>query len=500
MKYTKKLLSLVLVLVLALALAVPGMAANITITNSAEGETYNVYKIFDVTLGSDPICGKEVGEDHTHDASCYNAAYTISEDDEWYSVVSSYATAEKGMTLTETTTDGKYNVTVTGAFSAADFATELSKNISDKTVTESGTGNGGALEIAVDDAGYYFVDTTLGSLCSLLTSDQSVQLVEKNSIPTLDKFVQEDRNSFWGEKATADYGQSVNFKLTVKTGTNTAGNGTGVDGTYEIKDVIPANMTLDNKGDTENPAYITMPAGWTKDTDYTESYDAMTRTLTITLNASKLGTQNTSIDITYSATLNKSATVNVQETNTATLKYKAQTSQDTASVITYSIGGTSDAATITKVDGETHEALPGVKFVLMKGAQYATFDENQKLTGWVSDQKDATELVTDSEGHIYAYGLDADTYTLKETYTLPGYNLLDDTINVVIDEDGTVTYDYTNEDDVADNEITIVNNAGTVLPGTGGMGTTIFYTLGGVLVVGAAILLVTKKRVHDVED
>ena len=490
MKYTKKLVALTVALILALALAMPAMAAMITITNSVEDETYKVYKIFDVTKA-----------ENATDESGY--AYTISSTSEWYSTVNTYAADEdNGLTLTASTTSGVYNVTVDKLkFDAADFATTLSGAMSGKNVTAEGVGTGSALDITVNDAGYYFVDTSLGSLCSLLTSDQSVTLVEKNSIPTLEKKVQEDRDDSWGTKATADYGQSVEFKLTVNTGSNNALNaGTGVDEAYTITDVIPQNMTLDNDGTAEVPAYVTMPQGWTKGTDYTESYNNETRTLTITLAASKLATKNTSIDILYSATLDKSATVKIEETNTATLTYKEQTSSASADVVTYNIGGTAEAATITKVDGDTEEALPGVKFVLMKGTQYATFDSDLKLTGWVNEQKDATELVTDENGNIFAYGLDADTYILKETYTLPGYNLLDDTITAVINEDGTVKYDYTNDtEDVADNAITIENNVGTILPSTGGIGTTIFYTLGGLLVVGAAVLLVTKKRVRDME-
>lgn len=501
-KNLSKLFAMALALIMVMALTVPAMAATITITNSAKGETYNVYKIFDVTMGTEPICGKEEGAEHTHDASCYNIAYTIAEGDDWYGTVNTYATDENGMKLTESTTDGVYIVSVTDAFDAAAFAATLGNNTTGKTADMTGTGTGEALTITVDEAGYYFVDTTLGSLCSLLTSDQSVALVEKNSIPSLEKFVEEDSKTddAWGESATADYGQTVDFWLSVNTGTNAAtaaDNKTGVDADYTITDVIPANMTLVGTDDD----YITIE-GWTKDTDYTETYDAEARTLTIILKQAKLATlgENADIEIYYSATLNNTAAAGVAETNTATLTYKAQKFTDTATVVTYSIGGTSEAATITKVDGETRDALPGVKFVLMKGNQYATFDDGLKLTGWVNEQEDATELVTDDSGNIFAYGLDADTYTLKETYTLPGYNLLDDTITAVINEDGTVKYDYTNDaEDTPANTIEIENNTGSILPSTGGMGTTLFYTIGGVLVVAAGVLLVTKKRMNNME-
>ena len=499
----KKLFSLAVTLVMALSLAVPAMAADITIENPAPNETYTAYKIFDVTKSA-LICGQEEGADHTHSDNCYSFSYSILTTNPWYNTVVQYANANDetdadGLTLVPVASDsGKFTVDFDNSkFSAAAFAAAL--NVAKDTVSDEGYTSVGS-KITVPDAGYYFVDTTLGSLCSLLTSDSSQELVEKNSIPSLTKKVQEDSNITWGEKATAEYGQSVEFQLTVNTGTSN-GNGTGVDADYVITDVIPSNMTLDNNAADGEPSYITLPAGWTKGTDYTESYDDESRTLTITLKQAKLATLGEDFDIviTYSATLNSTAVVGKAETNTATLTYKAQTSQDTADVVTYNIGGTAEASTITKVDGED-KALAGVKFVLMNGEKYATFDDNMKLTGWVDTQEKATELVTDEDGHIYAYGLDAGTYTLKETYTLPGYNLLNDTITAVIAEDGTVTYKYTSSEGNGANSIEIVNESGAILPGTGGMGTTIFYVVGGTLVVAAAVLLITKKRMHNVED
>ena len=94
-------------------------------------------------------------------------------------------------------------------------------------------------------------------------------------------------------------------------------------------------------------------------------------------------------------------------------------------------------------------------------------------------------------------GLANGTYWLEETAAPAGYNMLESRQSITIEganKNATVT-----EGVYTEGGVQVINEAGTVLPSTGGMGTTIFYTLGGVLVVGAAILLVTKKRVHDVE-
>ena len=497
----KKLFSLAVTLVMALSLAVPAMAAEITIDNYAEGETYTAYKIFNYTKSGE------------------NYAYTMDDNENLKTIVEGFKVDETGALDLEGGTpvfttsaipndDTKLRVDVEEVFTAdatkeaaaAAFAAYLSTRIDNAGV--AGVTNTGG-KITGLDAGYYFVDTTLGSLCSLFNADTSQTLVEKNSIPSLTKEVQEDSDGIWGEDATAEYGQSVEFRLTVNTGTNeaqAADNTTGVDADYEITDVIPSNMTLDNNAAEGEPSYITLPTGWTKGTNYTESYDAESRILTITLDAEKVAALGEDYDIViaYSATLSNSAVVEIAEVNTATLVYKEQTSEDKASVVTYSIDGNSGA--ITKVDGEG-TALAGVKFVLSNAeGKFAKLDTaTWKLTGWVEAQEDATELVTDENGKIYADGLDAGTYTLKETETLPGYNLLNDTITATIAENGDVTYKYTSSDDSA-NTINIVNESGAILPGTGGMGTTIFYVVGGTLVVAAAVLLITKKRMHNAED
>ena len=112
-----------------------------------------------------------------------------------------------------------------------------------------------------------------------------------------------------------------------------------------------------------------------------------------------------------------------------------------------------------------------------------------------------------AEGYVIFTGLNAGTYTLTETKTPAGYNTIAPitfTISATQSgssnvEGGTITWS-SNKDEIkldAANGVfdaTIVNEAGVELPSTGGMGTTLFYVLGGVLVVGAVVLLITKKR------
>ena len=108
-----------------------------------------------------------------------------------------------------------------------------------------------------------------------------------------------------------------------------------------------------------------------------------------------------------------------------------------------------------------------------------------------------TEITTDATGKFTIEGLDADTYYLTETAAPAGYNKLAGPVTIVIGENGVVN--GTTEAPQGVDEVKVLNQSGTELPSTGGMGTTIFYIIGAVLVLGAVVLLITKKRMNSVE-
>ena len=98
-------------------------------------------------------------------------------------------------------------------------------------------------------------------------------------------------------------------------------------------------------------------------------------------------------------------------------------------------------------------------------------------------------MTTGNTGKFKIQGLDAGRYYLTETQQPAGYNKLKDPIEIVIDENGDIKVD-TNKVD----EVKVLNNTGSLLPSTGGMGTTLFYIFGAILVIGSGVVLITKKR------
>ncbi|MDD6023112.1 MAG: SpaA isopeptide-forming pilin-related protein, partial [Oscillospiraceae bacterium] len=169
-------------------------------------------------------------------------------------------------------------------------------------------------------------------------------------------------------------------------------------------------------------------------------------------------------------------------------------------------------------DEATGTRLSGAKFVLLnsdKSKYYYYNEETKKVewnalgagetlenvlaTGYQGNTK-ITEVTTDNNGAAKFQGLDSGTYYLHETEAPAGYNLLKGDVTV------TITATYNDDGTLASSSATSTNNgqyqqtqkvenkSGTELPSTGGMGTTIFYVLGSILVVGAAVVLITKKR------
>ena len=229
------------------------------------------------------------------------------------------------------------------------------------------------------------------------------------------------------------------------------------------------------------------------------------------------------IIVEYTATLNQNAEVGLDgNPNVVYLEYSNKpdqsgngdntgtTPEDKVIVFTYELD-------TTKVDGQDNtKRLEGAEFKLHNADnKWAIVDSNNKITGWADAEEGGSTLKSDANGLFKVIGLDDGTYYLKETKAPAGYNLLSSEITVVITAttsngqtwtDGQASSALTelkvtanNEPGTVDNNkgiasITVANNKGSTLPETGGMGTTIFYVLGSILVLGAAVLLITRKR------
>ena len=205
---------------------------------------------------------------------------------------------------------------------------------------------------------------------------------------------------------------------------------------------------------------------------------------------------NDQIVISYTATLNENAVIAGDgNPNTSKLSYGDGSVTPDSQTTTYTWDV--DVFKYTK-NGEAEAALAGATFTLSMSNTGAnpialiSEDNNVYRVAKTGETGTVTAITTDATGKFTIKGLDADTYYLTETAAPAGYNKLAGPVTIAIGEDGVVNATDDNPNGVT--EVKVLNQSGTELPSTGGMGTTVFYVVGGILVVGAVVLLVARKR------
>lgn len=456
----------------------------IIIKNAVPEQTYTIYQILELESFSDKTA-----------ENSGNYAYKATS--KWKEFVES----ETGKTYLET--DGSGYVTWVknadpAAFAKAalayaknstkPIAAEESKNAPDATVGSTTS----TVTFENLGLGYYLVDSSVGALCSLDTTAKEVEIQEKNGVPSVEKKVQEDSKigatDEYGESNTADIGQTVNFQTTI-----TAQPGAQ---NYVLHDKMSEGLTFDKidsvkVGDTPlavNTDYVT---------ESESTGDGCTFHITFTPTYCESIKTETNIVVSYSAILNDKAKIKTDENKNETwLKYgdDKESNKDFTITKTFEIP-------VFKYTG-TDKPLAGAKFTLKKEGSsdaislisIATPSEKQGdfYRVAVTGEKGNSTVTTGNTGKFTIQGLDAGTYYLTETQQPAGYNKLKDPIKIKIDEAGVIKVVTDKEDEVT--EVKVLNKTGSILPNTGGMGTTLFYIFGAILVIGSGVVLITKKR------
>lgn len=553
----KKLFAVLLSVMMLLAIGTTAFATSgtngntgkITITNPVVGETYSVYQMF-------------VLESYNSTEGSEAYAYTITSESAWYGFVSDSGAGASYVTLEQLGTTGTYYVTwneITNETSghenddtdalkaandaaAADFAklalayaqdsnnkvtktaygtlkTETDASTGDKT-TSLDTTNSSSSGVGYTDSnlvfsslnlGYYLVDSSLGALVMLNTTNPTVEIQEKNTPPTVEKKVQEDSTSQLGESNTAQIGDTVTFQTTIsakKGAQNYVLHDTMSEGlTFSsISSVKVGETTL--KADTQ----YTVKTNDSTDTGK-KTTDGCTFEIVFSQDYLDTITEDTSIIVTYTAILNDKAVVSTgANTNKTHLTYGEGSKTTEVGTETYTF-----EFDIVKTDS-SNKLLDGAKFELYDAATdgnkinlVAVDSDNDGTAEYYRVATAAESSVTDfksavieaTNGKATVIGLDAGTtYWLEETAAPNGYNKLASRTEVKIEEENlTTTMEATaTEWKNGDGGVHITNNTGSELPSTGGIGTTIFYIVGSLLVVGAVIFFVVRRRMRAEEQ
>ena len=537
---------MVMVLGMTTMVAYADDSYTITIDNAVKGETYSAYKVFDVTYAN-PVTPAPTVEaateipgtaDNTHFNSAY--AYSITTSSTFWGDLTTgvtadadgvYSLATYGIKFVPTTTANTYNVLpiatsgVTEAQAQA-LAAFLAGKLEGKSPAASEEATAGTkgedddyalgtltLDVSSSGAGYYFVDTTTGSLCSLNTTEPNAVIREKNSIPSETKQVSDAADGTFGDDTTIKVGDTAYFKIEVtdSKGTDkkvivhdTMDNALTLDlASFKVQvddaDVAVANYTIKVNSSTDVPkkgtnsasnfSQATIADGCTFEIEFSDSY------------IQNLA-ENKKIVITYSAELNQNAvTADPFQVNKTHLEYSEQnTVEKEVTVKTYEGDLVKTDSDDKVLDGATFKmndaATAGTQYQLvMVGTPTSPATttgvyriKSSEVTG------DPVEKLIPLNGKLTIKGLENGDYYFEEVDVPTGYNGLTERAKLTIsDANNSATI---NSDTYVSGGVEVVNQSGAELPSTGGIGTTIFYVIGAILVLGAGILLVTRRRMN----
>lgn len=551
MKMIKKLFGSVVALAMAFALTTSVSAAKVTVESETgktnlSGRTFTAYQIFKGTKSGDP--GQEILADVTWgdaitsaqaattlisslknnftDVDAVKNLKTISEAKEVAKALDGF-TDDQGIKLAKVIYD------VLADNDAEDK--KIPDNV-DKTVLKPENGEYSA---TVQDGYYLIVDeTTTGSVNpAVLQVVGDITIKPKTEDVDVTKEVEDKENGTsqgFGNSADYSIGDSITFRLSAQVPDmthydtykfnfiDTLSNGLSfnddikvysvsakeVNGvlTYDEEGLVKTNLigsnhytltdeTLDNGGGSFSvnlPDLKTTPYGSSK--RYITAGDFIVIEYTATLNSSAAFRENNKVKLEYSNNPNTGG--------------DGETSEKTVYVYNFTLNG-------TKVDGALNsEKLEGAEFIITRNDNEYALVTNGKITGWEdwNGNKDSLpkngNIKSAKDGTFSIIGLDAGDYNLYEVVAPTGYNTPAKPfeIKITATHDGSAVTDLnmtvdgtSGNGDKGLGVVTgnILNTKGTTLPETGGMGTTMLYVIGGVLLVGSAILLITKKRMSN---
>ena len=501
MKHTRQIFALVLALVLTLGLCATAFAdeakpGSITISNPAQGKTYEVFKLLDVAVDESDLENKGFIYKLTADAwADFITNVQDGSDNNYFNLFENGGT--KYVLANENLKPG-----------IADFAAKAKAYAEEKElqpVQTATASDGNELTISGLDLGYYLVRSDLGILCSLDTTAPNALVKEKNEATVIVKNVEDTTK----KQNVAEIGTYVKFTIRITVNDKAPVN-------YKLVDEMTEGLTFVN--DENHPLTVKVTRGESESTltnvdDYTVAETSTPKGFTLKFkdegSASILKTGDV-VTVTYYAQINEKAVVSDEaNVNKAKVEYgtNSHTEYDTTetyvwkmNIVKYTMEQT------TGSDQATEKRLAGATFQLSRdaaGAQVVKLVKVNDTTYRLALPTDtAVDTITTGEtGELVINGLADGTYYLTETKAPRGYNLLREPVNVTIGHNKNANGKLTETSFVADQTQTdtsgvvkVENNAGAELPSTGGIGTTVFYVLGSAMALGAVILLVTKKR------
>lgn len=486
MKLIKKIAAIMFAFMMVVSMSCNVKAAGtgkITISPANPNEEYKIYKILNL---------------ESYDETKQLYSYTKT-GDQWDAFID-LAVTEGYLKIN---TDGYVTFSTTKGSPAdvREFARKALAYATDKKITETSTAKTGANDTSVTidglELGYYLVGSSMGALCSLDTAHLEVTINDKNKKPTVEKKIALNNNiNNLDSNNSANIGDDVIFLTTinVQPGAKNYVLHDKMDVHLAYQCIMDVHDNLSSLVDTTDFVVKTdgLTDGCTFELSFTEAYYKKNRESIDTGNL-------TQIYIKYLAKVKDNAVINEPMKNTTHLTYGDNNTE------------TNKPETTTKTFGipvfkytNVNTPLAGAEFILSTDPNCVDDTKNLKFTKntegkYRYDKTGSTTLTSldkgRDKGRIDVEGLKAGTYYLKETKAPDGYNLLKKPVTITIDSEGKIYVDGSGE--VNNGDVRVQNNSGTLLPNTGGVGTTMIYLIGGVLVLGSGVVLATKRRVKN---
>ena len=464
-------LALTMILAVCAAFATEATGNKINISNAADGETYNAYKILDLSYQGEDDNGNPTAYTYTVNPAWANF---FKADNPVVSAV--FAIDEQGYVTSGEPGETSWNATSNlskFAEAAAKFAKE-----NNLTAEASATANGTSVELSTG-AGYYLITSTLGSRAMIDTTPGDVEMTEKNDVDTIEKEVKEDSTGNYGTTNDAQIGDKIEFK-TIAAITPRSVN-------VKIHDTMSDGLTFNNDIKIYTDAAMTTELDSAKYTIQATPDTGDTFTIQVDDSFAATSTATQDLYITYSATLNNKAIasdisiVEVKNTTKVTFGDNGESTEASTTTETHKFS-------IFKHAKDSTDNLAGAEFSLKKDGtalKLIKLDDTNYRIAEAGEAGAVNTFTTVAAGDIVIWGVDADSdYALTEENPPEGYNKLSSDITVSVSAENTTRAD-------------VENNSGTELPSTGGIGTTIFYVVGGLLVIGAAVILIARRKVSE---
>lgn len=508
MKLMKRILAIVCTFVMIISMATGVNAVDntsaaatakpttgtITVTNAKAGEEYKVYKILSL-------------ESYEPSKDAYSYVRT---GDKWDGFVNK-ATAYLDINNDEYVTFKSDKDNETGR---REFALKAMQYVKDNNIDPTDTAiasEGKDTDITVTfknlSLGYYLVESSVGTACSLGTTNPNAKIKDKHDAPTINKEIATGDDVSGtvtdnGKKNSVNIGDVVGFKVTIYVKPNAKN--------YVLHDVMDEHLQFlgiqdahVNLKDEENPRkdnpglYPTQDFvvktntthGCTFEVEFTNQFYEKYRK---DIDSGSLN----EITFTYGAQVKDNAPINKAMPNTAHLTYGDHSTTDNSQTNTYTWGIPVHKYT---ENGGNKVDLAGAKFILSTD-EIPTETNALKFTKKTGSNYrfDSTngsiELESYTDGMINIQGLKSGTYYLKETKAPDGYNVLKTPIKIVVKGDDKTGQLIIKVKDEVVTQVEVQNNKGSLLPSTGGMGTTLIYVVGSILVLASGIVLFSKRK------